>query len=321
MGRQMLEKPLCMRDSPDMASDPLSDILKLANAEAVLSGGFSAGGGWAIRFPARDKLKFCAIVEGHCDVWIESENVWRSVAAGDVLLLSAGRAFVLASARSLVPLDGAQVFAGSFGRILPLGGGQEFLQIGGHVRLDPINGKILAEALPPWIHIQADAPQAPILQWILRQLVQEQSEARIGAGAVYQHLAQLLFVQVLRACQERHHSFPAGWLRALADPQLSRVLHHLHENPGRPWTIKELAGIAAMSRTNFALRFKTVTGVPPLTYLYDWRMRLAEQDLRAKATPVSVLARSLGYTSESAFSNAFKRAFGLSPKFYRDSHS
>lgn len=317
----MLEKPFPMRDSPNMASDPLSDILKLANAEAVLSGGFSAGGDWAIRFPARNKLKFCAIVKGSCEVLIESENVWRPVFAGDVLLLSAGRAFVLASNRSLAPLDGAQVFAGSFGKVLHLGGGDEFLQIGGHVQLDPINGNVLAEVLPPWIHIQGDAPQAPILQWILWQLVQEQSQERIGVSSVHQHLTQLLFVQVLRAHQEGYQSFPPGWLKALADPRLSRVLRQFHDNPGRQWTIQELAEIAAMSRTNFALRFKGITGVPPLTYLHRWRMRLAEQDLRSKTTPVSVLAQSLGYTSQSAFSNAFKRSVGMSPKLYRDSHS
>jgi AraC-like DNA-binding protein len=61
----------------------------------------------------------------------------------------------------------------------------------------------------------------------------------------------------------------------------------------------------------------TAAGLAPLTYLTKWRMRLAERALREKNTPVSVLARSLGYTSESAFSNAFKRATGHAPKRYR----
>ena len=72
-----------------------------------------------------------------------------------------------------------------------------------------------------------------------------------------------------------------------------------------------------MSRTTFALHFKTVAGVAPLTYLTEWRMRLAERALREENVPVAVLARSLGYTSESAFSNAFKRVTGNAPKRYR----
>jgi AraC-like DNA-binding protein len=72
-----------------------------------------------------------------------------------------------------------------------------------------------------------------------------------------------------------------------------------------------------MSRTTFASHFKTVAGLAPLTYLTQWRMRLAQRALREDDTPVSVLARSLGYVSESAFSNAFKRITGNAPKRYR----
>jgi AraC-like DNA-binding protein len=72
-----------------------------------------------------------------------------------------------------------------------------------------------------------------------------------------------------------------------------------------------------MSRTTFAFHFRTVAGVAPLTYLTQWRMRLAERTLREQATPVAVVAQSLGYTSESAFSNAFKRVTGRSPRAFR----
>ena len=72
-----------------------------------------------------------------------------------------------------------------------------------------------------------------------------------------------------------------------------------------------------MSRTTFAVRFKTVAGVAPLAYLTAWRMRLAERALRDDDVPVADLARSLGYASESAFSHAFKRMMGASPNHYR----
>jgi AraC-like DNA-binding protein len=92
----------------------------------------------------------------------------------------------------------------------------------------------------------------------------------------------------------------------------------MHGNPGHAWKLEELARVAAMSRTTFAVRFKEVTGVPPLTYLTEWRMRLAERDLRQESTSVAAIAYSLGYTSESAFNHAFKRANGNAPKRYRD---
>src|SRR5581483_9405797 len=86
----------------------------------------------------------------------------------------------------------------------------------------------------------------------------------------------------------------------------------------RAWHLEDLATACAMSRTTFAERFRTAAGIAPLTYLTDWRMRLAEQALRAQVgRPVALIARSVGYTSESAFTHAFKRATGLSPKAYR----
>jgi AraC-like DNA-binding protein len=95
----------------------------------------------------------------------------------------------------------------------------------------------------------------------------------------------------------------------------------MHDNPGRSWQLGELAKAAAMSRATFASYFKTTAGVAPVAYLTEWRMRLAERALRENRTSVGELGRSLGYTSESAFSNAFKRVTGRSPQHHRRASS
>jgi AraC-like DNA-binding protein len=92
----------------------------------------------------------------------------------------------------------------------------------------------------------------------------------------------------------------------------------MHGTPGRGWTLGELAKASAMSRTSFATHFKSVAGVAPLSYLTEWRMLLARRALRDDQHTISQIATSLGYTSESAFSNAFKRATGSAPRHYRD---
>jgi AraC-like DNA-binding protein len=46
-------------------------------------------------------------------------------------------------------------------------------------------------------------------------------------------------------------------------------------------------------------------------------MHLAARTLRENAASVGQLAESLGYSSESAFSNAFKRVTGRSPRTLR----
>lgn len=72
-----------------------------------------------------------------------------------------------------------------------------------------------------------------------------------------------------------------------------------------------------MSRASFAERFRRVAGMPPLTYLSKWRMMLAQRALADDETRIGSLATRLGYASESAFSNAFKRQIGVSPAAYR----
>src|SRR5271154_1891032 len=134
-----------------MTADPFSDILKLANAQSVASGGFTAGGSWAIRFPAFDKLKFSALVRGNCWLIVDGQEAVRAE-AGDVFLLSALRSFVLASDLAAVPVEAESVFSPHVSKVASLGGGEDCLQIGGFVRLDPATGGFLADVLPPLIH-------------------------------------------------------------------------------------------------------------------------------------------------------------------------
>jgi AraC-like DNA-binding protein len=97
---------------------------------------------------------------------------------------------------------------------------------------------------------------------------------------------------------------------------MSAAITAMHADPAHRWTLQELAGHAAMSRSTFALRFKETVGASPMEYLTRWRMLLAGDQLENSSDPISVIALSLGYESESAFSTAFKRVMGCSPRQY-----
>lgn len=314
----MLVSTYYLRESPDMTSDPFADILRLTKAEALLTGGFTAGGAWAIRFPARDKIKFSAVVKGSCWVRLEGEPEPALLQAGDVSLLAEKRSFVLASDLSIPPVDALTLFSAVGKSQATLGDGSEFAYLGGHVEFDPSCGSLLMDVLPPWIHLTSASPQAKVFRWLMDQLVAENADALPGKQLVSAQLTQLLFVQILREHLLRASGSSAGWLRALGDPRIAPALVRMHGDPARAWGLDDLAKASAMSRTSFAAHFKAVTGVAPVTYLTEWRMRLAENALREETTPISVLARTLGYASESAFSNAFKRVTGSSPTAYRN---
>ena len=131
-------------------------------------------------------------------------------------------------------------------------------------------------------------------------------------------LTQLMFVQILREYLQTTTDLPCNWLKAVSDKRLQPALALMHNDPAQNWQLSELARAAAMSRTSFAVYFKSIAGVAPLTYLTQWRMYLAGQSLRQSELSVSTLALQYGYASESAFSTAFKRINGVSPRNYRN---
>ena len=233
-------------------------------------------------------------------------------------MLPAERAFVMAGDLNASQTDGLEVFSGATDKIGHIGNGDDFFAVGAHIALDPEGGRLLSEVLPPLIHLGSSSPEASAMRWLLEQLVKEVADDRLGALLASKQLAQLLCVQIIRSCLEASGPETAGWLRALNDERIAPALRLLHREPERAWRVEELAKEVAMSRTSFALRFKSIVGVAPLTYLMNLRMQLAEQALREGSVSVSELGLSLGYATESAFSNAFKRTRGMAPRRYRN---
>src|ERR1017187_5397528 len=147
-------------------------------------------------------------------------------------------------------------------------------------------------------------------------MMQELREPQPGGFLVAQHLAYMMLVQALRLHLAEGLKGGVGWLFALADKQMGAAIGSMHNDPAHGWTLQELAHRADMSRSTFALRFKETVGASPMEYLTRWRMLRAGNRLANSSDPISVIALSLGYESESAFSTAFKRVMGCSPRQY-----
>jgi len=296
-----------------MHRDALSATLNLFDAEAVYAGGLIAGGDWAIRFPPPSEVKFFAIGRGGCLLAADGHAPVR-LAEGDVFLLRERVPFTIGSDLGLPPLDAIELFAGRTGSLTRVGSGEDLMFLGSHIRMSSASGRALMENLPWSIHLTARDSGAGQLHWLIGELVAEAYASRPGAGIACTHLAQLMFLQILRAHLAQGGGLDVGWLRLACDARLAPALRLMQDDPARRWSLNELARAAAMSRTAFATHFKATAGVPPLTYLTAWRMRLAERRLGAGGDSVAAIARAVGYESEAAFSTAFKRVMGRSPR-------
>jgi AraC-like DNA-binding protein len=305
--------------------DPLSDVLSLLKPRSYNAGGFDMGGEMSLRFGQHDGVKCYAVISGQC--WLAVEGVPDAVRlmTGDCFLLPHGRPFVLASDLTLPPVDALALLmaarrAGNHpDGIAQINGGGSCCVVGGHFALtggsSGSHAGFLLEVLPPIVHIRKESDKAA-LRWSLERMRQELSEQRPGSFLVAQHLAQMILVQALRLYLAEGPQGNVGWLFALADPQMSAAIQAMHGEPASRWTLEELAAQAGMSRSSFALKFKETVGQSPMEYLTRWRMLLAADRLKNSDDSIAAIAVSLGYESESAFSTAFKRTMGCSPRQY-----
>jgi transcriptional regulator GlxA family with amidase domain len=173
--------------------------------------------------------------------------------------------------------------------------------------------------LPPVIHLPAEQRYASVgLDETVRAIARELNNRQLGSDAILNHLAHLLFIQILRSYLQEHEDQQSGnWFTALCDPQIGQTLGLMHRQMAEPWSVASLAESVAMSRSAFASHFMQVVGQTPMAYLTDCRMKHARHLLQTTELPIKTIAMRVGYSTMPSFGTAFKRAHGMSPMAFR----
>tara|TARA_R110002020_G_scaffold200364_2_gene402572 strand:- start:4554 stop:5528 length:975 start_codon:yes stop_codon:yes gene_type:complete len=171
----------------------------------------------------------------------------------------------------------------------------------------------LIAMMPSVMRVGTLTDRYPEILPMLQAMEREATEARAGYAGILARLADVVAASIVRGWVECGCGDASGWIAALRDPRLGRVLVALHREPGRNWTVAELANLMSASRSVFAERFLEVTGVTPVRYLTEMRMRLASEWIARDRMPIDTAAQKLGYASQAAFSRAFKRIMGHPP--------
>ena len=301
-------------------TDPLSTALTTMKLRAFISVALDAGGDWAVDFPAYEGFTLNVVQKGEC---------WSSVGArekvclrsGDCFLLTGGKPFTLASDLSWPQRDRAeQLFVHAKEGVAVCNGGGQFFVVGIIFRFQGHLPSLLFDRLPPIIRIDGSSDHAAAFRWSLDRFNSEMRHDGLGRSLILSHLAPIMLLQMLRL-YVGSSPFEDNWLRALADPRLSRVLDAMQTDYKRDWSLDQLANLAHMSRSGFALIFKTTVGVSPLVYLANWRMQIACELLQKGDQSIATIATDVGYDSASAFSTAFNRIVKCRPGAYRTAPS
>ncbi|NUP25930.1 MAG: AraC family transcriptional regulator [Nocardia sp.] len=290
--------------------DVLSDVIALMRNGRASSARVEWRAPWGQRFPAvPGSAGFQVVLRGSC--WLRpDEGPAVPFTVGDVLFFPRGDGYGL-SASPTGPLaepacdpltDPALFVTDTVGHEGPI-----TVTLCGGYRLDPSQTHPLLHDLPALIHLPARLDGPAELRGAVDLLAAEISRPTLGSDTVVTALLDVLLLVVLRTWLEELPPAGHGWAAALTDPALGAALRAIHDDPAHPWTVATLAAEAGLSRSAFSRRFTGTTGQPPLTYLGWWRSMVAAKLLRRSDAPLSEIARRVGYSSEFAFANAFKR--------------
>lgn len=296
----------------------MADLLERARARgAAFALTTVYGDDWGLRFePAR--LAVHVVLAG--EAVLQTPAGVTTVRVGDVAAVRGTGSYSLAG-RSGAPLVDLSRFLETSGvqesdhvyRQEGLGPATTF--VCGAYRFEGDLCSTLLDGLPEVIVVPATRGTA--LSAVIDLLAGEFAEEAPGRDTLLDRLLDVLLISVLRA---HFTSDPGGaptWYAALHDPVVGVALRAMHGDPAAPATVASLARLAHVSRATLAQRFTSLVGMPPLTYLTSWRLRLAKERLRESDDPLDTIARGVGYGSGYAFATAFKREAGQAPGAWR----
>jgi AraC-like DNA-binding protein len=318
------------------AADPLDlvpQVLGLVRLHGAIFFRSTFRSPWSYTSPGTTQMKgvvpgegslvmFHIVASGRCWIAMAADGRRHELSPGDVVVLPYSDAHSWGSFEDAAPV--------SIATLLPRPPWQEFphLQYGGdgartevvcgYLRGDAVLFDPVLRALPALFVVHP--PEGPAAAFLRASVEYAMSAGQLPYPTTgpAQKLSELLFSEVLR--QYLHESADGeltGWLAALRDPVVGPALALMHAEPQRDWTVTELCRSVATSRTVLVERFHQLLGRPPIRYLTEWRLSLASGLLRTTDMGVREVASRVGYSSEEAFSRAFKRAFGSSPAHWR----
>ncbi|MDK1683234.1 AraC family transcriptional regulator [Acinetobacter terrestris] len=279
-------------------------------------------GDWAYSYQEQDAMIGYVVLVGNMTIQL-NPHTQLQVEAGDLLLIPSGQNHSCHSnnKNNLVEaLNITELFDQKRQETIEFGSssGEPALILAIRCHIDTIMARPLLNALPDYIHIHhitgSTAPEW--LQIGLHFLAVEAYQIRPGRDKILDHLVSILFIECVRDYIAQLQD-SNNWLRALAHTELANALAAIHGKPEQAWTVESLAEQCCMSRSKFATLFSNIVGETPLAYLQQYRFRLASQHLREGQLSIQQIAHRVGYSSETAFSQTFKRLFDLTPSQYR----
>ena len=304
-----------------MAVDALTDILNTLRLTSSLYFRTELTSPWGINVPTKARVaRFHIVIRGQCWLQVEDkEGIHMS--NGDLVVIPHGASHTLADTSSSVvrPLDEvlAEVEYAGDGPLVYGGGGAGCCLVCGEFAFDDQGDHPLLKNLPDKLVVTGDnSYNTTWLDSAIGFIGHEAAKQEPGAQAIIDRLSEIILIQVIRAtldATEEHIPF----LSLFADQKINKVLSAIHAEPAREWSVESLGQIVNMSRSSFSNRFTELANMTPLQYIIFVRLQKASRLLTETEVSLAGVAEQIGYQSEAAFSQSFKKHYGVRPGEYR----
>jgi AraC-like DNA-binding protein len=297
--------------------DALSTILEATKLESVVYKKLDVCAPWGLNIAQDNNSQYWRLIKGTCVLGLQSGQIIK-MKEGDLVFIPHGSSHWIANKSTSRRIPATEyVKARDTGLHIFRSDGEQTTIIGGHFQFDEQPIHPFLKDLPAIIHItKFETEHQLLLRHCTQLILAELSNDRPGSKIILRGLAEVLFINIIRAYLEQVVP-QTGFLSALIDSRIGNALTLMQDSPGNDWTIDTLAKSVGMSRAVFFTRFKRLVGETPTGYLTNWRIRKAKELLVADNCNISQVATDVGYQSAAAFNRIFKAKTGTTPAVYR----
>lgn len=324
--------------------DALTQILKTIQLSAKTYICRGTGGPWNLQFQYRPQGIFHIVTQGQCYLREAGNDQLLHLQVGDGVAFPTGGAHwisnspesqTLAAQNVITVKDNEDLFLLKNGNVtafsadsgprdnnsgemtacdnVQLKHEQQTVLVSGTLSYDSSIDHPFLKSLPCFIKAKTrSSDDLERLRVLTSLLVDESSRAYPGKLLMVDHLAEILFVQILRVAMGTMNQ-SSGYLAALADPYIGKALNLIHTETDQKWTVDSLRTASALGRTAFNEKFVELVGITPKAYLTNTRLMRARFRLQNSNDSTISVAEDAGYASPAAFSKAIKRHFNKTP--------
>ena len=125
----------------------------------------------------------------------------------------------------------------------------------------------------------------------------------------------------MEKCKEIERSIIKKYRKEIWSRFVKAVSDYIAENLNEKITLKQLTSEFGISDTYLQNAFRSVYGMPVISFIRAQKMQSAAQVLIHTTRTIDEIAEEFGYENESKFSAAFKKIMGDTPGVYRKAHS